>query len=194
MNRSHPAKAAPNWRRGVAAVEFALVAPFLLLALLAGADLSVFIRIQMNLDQTSTEMAQNVTQYSQLYSSDFTALFNASQTLAGTQPVTGLLGATIITGITTTNGRQTIAWQQRSPSATFTSLFGTAAGATPIMPNNYVVPTGRTLIAVEIFSRASPWVFSAGLMGHSSISSLRSFALFQARLSSLATITQGTRP
>src|SRR5579859_3262764 len=129
MNRSRPAKAAPNWRRGVAAVEFALVAPFLLLALLAGADLSVFIRIQMNLDQTSTEMAQNITQYSQLYSSDFTALFNASQTLAGSQPVTGLLGATIITGITTAaNGRQTIAWQQRSPSATFTSLFGTAPG------------------------------------------------------------------
>jgi Flp pilus assembly protein TadG len=194
MNRSHPAEVDSRWRRGVAAVEFALVAPFLLLALLAGADLSVFIRIQMNLDQTSTEMAQNVTQYSQLYSSDFTTLFNASQTLAGSTPVTGLLGTTIITGIINSNGRQTIAWQQRSPSATFSSLFGTAAGATPTLPNNYVVPAGNTLIAVEVFTTASPWVFSAGLMGHSSITSLRSFALFQSRLSSLATITSGTRP
>src|SRR5579871_6858275 len=106
-------------RRGVAAIEFALAAPFLLLAMLAGADLSLFIRIQMNLDQTSTELAQTVTQYPQLYNSDFTTLFNASQTLAGTTPVTGLLGATIISGIVNTNGRQTIAWQQRSPSATF---------------------------------------------------------------------------
>ena len=107
-----------------------------------------------------------VTQYQNLYDSDFARyLFNAAQTMAGTTPVTGLFGTTIITGIVSSGGRQTIAWQKRSSQATFTSLFGTALGATPTLPNNYLYASGGTLIAVEVFSPATPCVFSASMMG-----------------------------
>jgi Flp pilus assembly protein TadG len=180
-------------RRGVAAVEFALVAPVLALLMLVGTDLSIFMRTQLRLDETATELALVVTQYQKLYTSDFTDLFNAAQTIAGTTQVTGLQGATIITGIHNNGGRQTIAWQQKSGASQFSSLYG-APGSTPTLPAGYVLPSGGTLIAVEVSTLARPWVLSASLMGTSSITSLRSYALDQPRLGDLSTVNPGTRP
>ena len=80
-------------RRGVAAIEFALVAPFIILMMLAGADLTIFMRTNMRIDETATELALVVTQYQDLYDGDFTGLFNAAQTVAGTTTVTGLFGS-----------------------------------------------------------------------------------------------------
>lgn len=182
--------------RGVAALEFALVAPFVILVMLSGADLSLFMRTVMRMDETATGVAMAVTQYDKLYDGDFTDLFNASQIIAGTTAVTGSAGMTIITGIKKSGGRQTIAWQKLSPSTTtFTSLFGTAVGATPVLPDKYVLPTdGEVLIAVEVFTTASPWVLSATLMGGPGSTSIRSYVLFQPRLGSLAAINAGNRP
>ena len=70
----------------------------------------------MRIDETATEIALAVTQYQDLYNGDFTGLFNAAQTVAGTTTVTGLFGTTIITGIVNTTATQTIAWQKLSPS------------------------------------------------------------------------------
>src|SRR5271166_1432747 len=194
MSRSQRTDRFVGARSGLAAIEFALVVPFILLLMLAGADLSIFMRTKMRVDATATGLALVVTQYQNLYDSDFTSLFNAVQTLAGTTPVTGLLGTTIITGIVNSGGKQTIAWQKRSASATFNSLFGTSPGSVPVLPNNYLLPSGGVLIAVEVFTSASPWVLSASLMGGAGTTSLRSYALYQPRLGSLATVTAGTRP
>jgi Flp pilus assembly protein TadG len=179
--------------RGVAAVEFALVAPFVILLMLAGADLTLFMRTVMRLDETSTAVAMTVTQYDSLYAGDFAGLFSASQLIAGATPVTGLFGATIISGIVNTGGKQTISWQKISPSATFSSQIG-VAGAAPVLPNNYVLPSGGTLIAVEVFTTASTWVLSAQLMGGPGGTSVRSYALFEPRLGSLSQIIAGNRP
>ena len=140
-----------------------------------------------------------MTQYQNLYVSDFTNttynLFDTAQTIAGTTPVTGPSGTTIITGIVTdSSDRQTIAWQKISANPTSTSLFGTALGATPTMPDNYLMPANGTLIAVEVFSPATPFVFSASMMGGAVTTTLRSYTLYQARLGSLATVNSGTRP
>jgi Flp pilus assembly protein TadG len=190
MSRS---RKADRWRRGLATIEFALVAPFIMLLMLAGTDLTIFLRTAMHIDETANEVAVVVTQYSNLYQSDFTTLFNDAQTIAGTTAVTGLFGATIISGIVNNNGTQTIAWQQRSPSATFNSQFG-RAGSVPRLPYSYVLPTGGVLIAVEVFTSASPWVFSLNLMQSSTVTSIRSYALYQPRLGTLATVTAGNRP
>lgn len=180
-------------RSGIAAIEFALLAPFVILAMLAGADLSLFMRTVMRVDETANEVAIMVTEYANLYDSDFTTMFNASQTIANTMPVTGLFGATIISGIVQSGATQTIAWQATSPSSTFKSVFG-AKGAVPVLPDSYLLPAGGTLIAVEVFTTASPWVLSAKLMGGPGGSSIRSYALFQPRLGTLKSVTAGNRP
>jgi Flp pilus assembly protein TadG len=179
---------------GLAAVEFALVAPIIILVMLAGTDLTIFMRTSMRLDETATELSLVVTQYENLYDSDFTYLFNAAQTIAGTTAVTGLIGTTVITGIVNSSGKQTIAWQKRSSSATFYSKFGTAVGSVPKLPNSYLLPSGATLVAVEVFTTATPWVLSASLMGGSSGTSLYSYALYQPRLGTLSTVIAGNRP
>jgi Flp pilus assembly protein TadG len=195
MNRSQQTDRSVGTRRGVAAVEFALVAPFIILLILAGTDLTIFMRTKMRADEAATSVALTVTQYQNLYDSDFTGLFTAAQTVAGATPVTGLLGTTVITGIVTDgNDRQTIAWQKRSTQATSNSLFGTAVGSVPRLPNNYLMPKNSTLIAVEVFTSASPWILSATLMGGAGTTSVRTYALYQPRLGSLSTITAGTRP
>jgi len=193
MSRSHQRDSCIKTRRGLASVEFGLLAPFLILVMLAGADLSLFMRTALRTNETAKEVAMTVTQYTDLYDSDFTNFFNASQTIAGTTPVTGLFGATIISGIVNSSGKQSIAWQKISASATFRSLIGTA-GATPTLPNQYVVPSGESLIAVEVFTTASTWVLSARLMGGPGNTSIRSYALFQPRLGSLSKVTTGNRP
>src|ERR1700757_7547 len=119
MSRFPPTEPLALSRRGLASVEFALVAPFILMLMLAGADLTIFMRTKLRIDETATQVALDVTQYNNLYDSDFTGLYNAAQTVAGTTPVTGVLGTTIITGMINSSGKQTIAWQRRSPSATF---------------------------------------------------------------------------
>ncbi len=195
MNRFLPIDWIAGARRGLAAFEFALVAPFVVLLMLAGTDLTIFMRTKMRIDETATQMAIVVTQFDKLYDGDFTGLFNAAQTVAGTTPVTGQFGTTIITGIVTDNNdRQTIAWQKRSPQASANSVFGTAAGSVPHLPNSYLMPKNSTLIAVEVFTVASPWVLSASLMGGAGTVTVRSYALYQPRLGSLSTITAGNRP
>ncbi len=175
-------------RRGVAAIEFALVAPLIVLMMLVCTDLTIFMRTKMRIDETATEIALTVTQSQDLYDSDFTGFFNAAQTVANPTNVT-----TIITGIVNTNGTQSISWQRPVLPGTFTSLFGTPGSIKPL-PSDYVVPTGGTLIAVEVFTAASPWVLSASLMGGAGSTSLRAYALYQPRLGSLSAVTAGNRP
>ena len=198
MNHSHRTDRSVELQRGVAAIEFALVAPFFILLMLGAADLTFFMRVKMRLEATANQVTLVVTQYENLYDSDFTGtfnIFNTAQTIAGTTPVTGLLGATIVTGIVTdSQDRQTIAWQKRSSQATPVSLFGTVVGSAPVLPNNYLLPANGTLIAVEVFTPATPWVFSASVMGGGVTTTLRSYTLYQPRLGSLATVNTGTRP
>lgn len=182
-------------RRGVAAIEFALVAPLIILMMLACTDLTIFMRTKMRIDETATEIALAVTQSQDLYEGDFTGFFNAARTVADPTTVTGLLGTTIITGIVTdASDRRTIAWQKRSPQATSNSLFGTALGSVPTLPYSYLMPKNATLVAVEVFTSASPWVLSASLMGGAGTTSLRSYALYQPRLGSLSSVKLGNRP
>jgi len=50
MNHTRQTSLLAAGRRGVAAVEFALTAPFILLAMLAGTDLALFVRTVMRMD------------------------------------------------------------------------------------------------------------------------------------------------
>jgi Flp pilus assembly protein TadG len=194
MSLSHRIDRCVASRRGVAAIEFALVAPLILLLMLACTDLTIFMRTKMRIDETATEIALTVTQSQNLYVGEFTGLFNAAQAIAGPTDVTGLFGTTIISGIVTDgNDHQTIAWQKRSPQASADSLFG-AIGSVPTLPYSYLMPKNSTLIAVEVFTAASPWVLSASLMGGTGSTVLRSYALYQPRLGTLSTLIAGNRP
>ncbi len=176
----------------MAATEFALLAPLLILLVLGTTDLTNYLRIRLQVDETAAGVANLVTQYSQLYASDFTDIFNAAQLIAGSVAVTGSKGTTIVTCVVNSGAGPTIAWQQKSPGATYGSRFG-AVGAAPTLPDGYVVGSGESLIATEVASATTPWVWSARLLG-TGMAVMRSYALFQPRGALLSQITSGTRP
>ena len=178
-------------RKGIAGIEFALVAPLFVLVLLATTDVAFYIRMRLRLDTTARTVGQVVTQYNQLYAGDFTEIYNASQLTAGSIAVTGKLGATIVSGITNQGGKASIAWQQIS-GAGFTSKYGTV-GASPVLPASYVPPVGVTLVVVELYSTATPWVYAASLLGGAGTQVVESVYLVQPRLAGLSSITPGTR-
>ena len=180
-------------RDGLATIEFAFVAPFMVLIMLGAADISFFLRAKLRLDTAATSLAQITTQYTQLYPGDFPDLFKIAQLAAGSVVVSGQVGATIISGITNVSGTQTIAWQQISPSSTFVSQFG-AVNTTPLLPAKYVLPIGATLVVTEVFTNWAPWNFAAAVIGPAGTIPVNSVALFQPRLAPLDSITPGIRP
>ena len=179
-------------RRGVAALEFAFTAPIFALVMLATADVTFYVRMKLRLDTTARTVGQVVTQYNQLYGSDFAAIWQAAQLTAGTVSVSGSFGATIVSGITNITGTPVIAWQQQTGGSSFGSQFG-PAGASPVLPASYIPPSGVTLIVVELYTTATPWVFAASVLGGGGTSVVSAVTLMQPRLASLATINPGTR-
>ncbi len=178
-------------RRGIAGLEFALAAPIFVLLMLATADVTFFVRMKLRLDTTSRTVAQVVTQYNKLYVGDFAAIWQAAQLTAGSISVTGTFGATIVSGIVNTTGAPVIAWQQMTGGPGFSSQFG-GVGASPLLPASYVPPRGVTLVVVELYTTATPWVFAASLLGGDS-TVVGSVTLMQPRLAPLATVNPGLR-
>ena len=180
--------------KGTSTVEFAAFVTAGIMLMLCGADLVVYLRARLRVDQVSSNLAAYVTTYQQLYDSDFPNLYTLSQQTAGTVDVTGTNGATVFTGITNPNGTPTIAWRQQKGNSGFTSSIGAVGGAPQNLPDSYVVPAGSSVIAVEVFSSVHPWIYSVGIMGTSGPATLQSITLFQPRAALLSQITPGNRP
>ncbi|MBV9783903.1 MAG: pilus assembly protein [Acidisphaera sp.] len=181
-------------RRGVAALEFALIAPFVLILLVGTADAVLWLQTWIRLESAAAETADITSQYTSLYQSDITGtIFPIAQDIAENTQISGSGGATIISSIVNSTGQPTITWQQRTGSAAYASAFGTAGG-NATLPANYVPTTGESLIAVEVFTAPHPWVFSAGLLGAIGMSTMYEYALFTPRTSQLSTLQSGNRP
>lgn len=181
-------------RRGVAALEFALIAPFVILLMLGTADAVLWLQTWIHLESAAAETADITSQYTDLYQSDLTGtIFPIAQDIAGATQISGADGATIVSSIVNTSGQPTITWQQRNGSGAYSSAFG-VAGGNATFPANYVPAVGESLIAVEVFTAPHPWVFSAGLLGALGLSTMYEYALFTPRTSQLSTLQSGTRP
>ena len=108
--------------------------------------------------------------------------------------VTGLFGTTIITGIVNTNGNTDDRLAEAQFAGQLQQPVRHARRHQAIAERLRRADEAEHLIAVEVFTAASPWVLSASLMGGAGSTSLRSYALYQPRLGSLSTVTAGNRP
>jgi Flp pilus assembly protein TadG len=156
-------------RRGVAAVEFAIVAPVLILLALATADLVQFIRSQLRLDATAVQVGQLVSQCNRITDSgDISQFWSYAQQIVGSLgTVTGAnaVGGVTISAVYSKDGKtNTLAWQ-RTTGTPWTSSVGKTVNSTATITEGFVVPTGQTLLVTEVFLPQTPWVLSAGFMG-----------------------------
>jgi Flp pilus assembly protein TadG len=154
-------------RRGVAAIEFAIIAPIFLLLLLATFDLVQYLRTQLRLDTIAVQVGQNVSQCNQITTpGDTDQFWSDAQQIAGsavdfTNP---LGGAIIVSAIYLSNGANKVAWQIRKGNSLFKSNIDVTGQTTPVL-SSFLVPTGQTLITTEVFTNANPWVLSSAFMG-----------------------------
>ena len=180
-------------RRGIAAAEFAFVAPVLMLLVLGTTDMVTWMRAWLQVTRAASEVGQIIGQYTQLHESDFTGTFYPiAQNIAGSVTVQCIPGGAasgnvIISGVITANGKSTVSWQR---------LWGTAKGcnasqigqqntpATPAtLPTGYIPPDGSAVVVVEVSTAQSAFVLSKAsmFMNGSGPSLIRSYAVVTMR-------------
>jgi len=183
-------------RRGVAALEFAILAPVLVSTYMIGVDVVMLMRNRFLVDQSAVQVMQIVSQYTDLYASDFTGVFfPIAQTIAGNNLVlaTPVACAVVISGLdlddrTAQNPKFIVKWQQ-STGTCGTSKIG-LPNANPDL-GNYAPPTGLPLIVVEVFSQRTLYGLSAALLGTTQMQHSVAMAIPRARL--LPGVTTGNR-
>lgn len=178
-------------RRGVAALELAIVAPFLLLVAAAGFDLVQMFRTQLRVDNAATQLGQIVSRCNVITApgdtDNFWDLVNAVLDGAGTVTAPTGSGAAVVTAVYRVSNANRVAWQRRTGNPNYLSSVGTATGAATIA-ERFVVPSGQTLIVSEVILRSNTWVLSEQVFGDLIPRTLRGVSLFMTRVADAPSI------
>ena len=178
-------------RRGAAAVEFALLVPLLLLLFGATAEIVIHIRTWFRLERTAAEVANVASQFDALATADLAGLFEAAKAIAA--PVTAWSGGTgtgrartMIGVVSGTAGGNSAAWCY---SRGDTGLVNLVAGKTAL-PNGFVVPSGQSVLVVEVINAATPWSIMAApiFFGTVGPGPVRTYAIVRPRTAALTSI------
>jgi Flp pilus assembly pilin Flp len=187
-------------RRGVAAVEFALVLPILALLLAATADIALHLRTTFRIERTAAELANLVSQHESLASADLTRLFEAAEAISGPSLTVanpgGQGGRTVISLVAGANtevscpAANCILWQRsRGNAARFPESRIGAERATAALPGGFIVPPAQTVVVAEVFYPRSAWFFADAFFG-SGPQSIHASAVVRPRAAQLS----GIRP
>ncbi len=104
----------------VAATEFAIVLPFMLLLYLGGIELGNGLAINVKVSETSHSVADMISQNTQVTTSQMQAILQASTAIMAPYPVTDSNGSLITVTVsevsTDSNGNATVQWSQSTSS------------------------------------------------------------------------------
>jgi Flp pilus assembly protein TadG len=146
LRRALPLGAFARDARGTAAVEFALVAPFLLYLYFGGVELLEGIGINQQVAQTATTVATVVTQYTTISAStQMPDILNAATQIMSPNPVAN---ATVVVSCITisASGQATVSWSQ--------TLNGTArpTGQVVSVPTLLDVPNTTVILSEATYT------------------------------------------
>ena len=183
-----PARAGPRAlladRRGVGAVELALVAPVLLLLLAGLAEVGVYVLLNLKLQHAATALADLATRDGALTATHLDDLFQAAPQIT-TPFALGSNAVAIVTSVGADNGSgPTVEWQ-RTGGGTLaaTSNIGTKVGGKATLPSGLLLRDGETIVAAEVVYSYKHWLLS--LVPDTT---LRRTSYYRPRLSSLRTL------
>ena len=180
-------------RGGVAAVEFALLLPFLIVMFVATAEVVLHIRTWFRLERTAAEVTNAGTQAEALTPADVAGLFNAAKAIAA--PVlawstdAGTPRARTVIGVVSgTAGGNVVSWYCSRGDAGLTNLI--AGRAT--LPNGFQVPNGQSVMVTEIINSTTPWSVMAAagpvFFGTAGPGPIRTYAIMRPRQAQLTSI------
>ena len=150
-------------RRGVSAVEFALILPIMMVLYAGTYEISESLAIERKQARVTSTLADLVSQLNTVSTAEMNNIFNAATAIMSPYPASGLEMQVIVVSITATN--QTVAWS-RARNATA----ATAGQTTPIrVPADIAVAGQQMVIARVSFTYASPFSsFMQSITGRSS--------------------------
>ncbi len=146
-------------RRGVLAVEFALMLPILVLLTMSGVEIYRFILLNQKIERTSVTIADLTSQAKALTEDDLNNLLMVSSQVMNPFDLT-VGGQIIVSSIGAKGGNPAqIDWQRTFGAATNTSALGNQGG-TPALPAGFVVRDNENVIVAEVFYQYTPLIVS----------------------------------
>jgi len=142
-------------RRGGVLVEFAMLAPILVLLLLGGAEAARFFLIQQKLQRTAMTLADLGSRAPELAPQDVTNILAAAVEVARPYPM-AMRGRVVLSSLgENAGGAPTVLWQVADGPLTAISRIGTAGGAADFSPPE-LLANQETVIAAEVFFAFEP--------------------------------------
>ncbi len=176
-------------RRGVAALEFAIVLPVLILALFGIIDVASYVATANRLQRLATEVANIGSQFDGMRGcmavskgNEVGVLFLAAQEIAkplslpppnegaisvagaAAAPIRQTPGGVIVTSVVNSGNAQRIAWQAYAGVTPANSRLVSAAGSLNL-PAGFTLRPGDDTLFVEVFFTLQPYILSGDWMG-----------------------------
>jgi Flp pilus assembly protein TadG len=139
-------------RRGVSAVEFALIAPALIACYFGLAEMCGALLAERKASHIAFSIGDLVAQTTTIHDSDLTDIWTVSNTLMTPLPTT-TLKMRVTSIVADASGRTTIAWTNSSPGSTWT---GANATPNPAVPSGIVAANGSVILSEASYTYTSP--------------------------------------
>jgi hypothetical protein len=180
--------------RGVAAVEFALLMPVMILLLVGTVDITRYVSAVLKLERVSSGTADIGAQYEKLRDGmtvvkgdEIGVLFLAAEQIAKPLDLTQY-GAVVITCVSDQGNGPSVMWQRRTGRTEAVSQIGTAGGLK--LPQGFSLRYGDSVLFVEAFYQFHPYMFSVGWLSPADRQvDLRSIAAYRPRFGTLTKLT-----
>lgn len=139
-------------RRGLAAVELALVSPMLLALLLGTSEIAHFLKVHYQAAQMSSTVADAIARYDMLTSDDVAAVLSASTSVMGAQDF-ATKGYVILTSVRRAGATDApvIAWQCRGGGSDIRPSRVGSASTAVTLPGSLVLDGDDNVIIAEVF-------------------------------------------
>ena len=132
--------------RGVAAVEFALIAPVLLTLLLTGYETFFALSTYRKLTDTTVQLANVVSQYTTMSATDVTTVFNATSQIMAPYSTNHL--SIVLSEVTAdASGNPTVTWSRAYNGAT-----PLATGSSVVMPTGLAAPSTSYILVRSAYT------------------------------------------
>lgn len=179
----HNARRLSGDRKGVAGIEFAVITPVLLMLLCGGAEMALYIRSNLQTSQMASTVADAVSRYEAITSTDIAGIFSVSAEIMGSSDF-AQNGYVILSSVSrTSGGNPTVAWQCKAGSSVNASRVGAVSKAATL-PGGLTIDATDNVIVAEVFYKHTPLLDQFIDMERQ----LYKTAVFRPRLGSLTTV------
>jgi Flp pilus assembly protein TadG len=201
MNPS-PADGRSRWARrwaqrraGQTAVEFALIAPLMIVFFAATAEAVAYLRAWNRIEQAATSAAQAGSRVEVLNRDAVAGLFATAQAVADpniawTNDATSTVRArTVISVVSNPTSGNIVSW---TCSRGDNTLAPRVAGE-GTLPASFTIPRGQSVLVVEIINTTRPWLVMAApfFFGTAGPPNIRSYTVVRPRSTELASLSGG---